>query len=333
MSSEIEGATGEACVQETRSPGASLQQARERHGWSVAEVAEKLHLTESAVCSLEAERYDELPGATFVRGYIRTYAKLVGLDQDALVKQYSQGVQPIEVEPIRALPDLGRRVARSRSRGRLVMALLLLAVLAGLVGGYFWWQDGQQKAQVALQVNEEVAFSQVEIERVDGTLYIQSLDDLDARTAELEVAEISLDFLQLPLMATGQAAEANAVEPESDASSSIDGLDAELVAATEGSEGATAPDTDTVDSSGAAVTAKHRLELSFTAECWIRITDGTGTEVASGLYQAGQVVQLSGETPFELHLGNAGGVQLRFNEQPVDISSSIRGNVARIKLG
>lgn len=331
MSSEIEGAAGETCVQEIRSPGASLQQARERHGWSVAEVAEKLHLTESAVCSLEAERYDELPGATFVRGYIRTYAKLVGLDQDALAKQYSQGVQPIEIEPIRALPDLGRRVARSRSRGRLVMALLLLAVLAGLVGGYFWWQDGQQQAQVALQTNEEVAFSQVEIERVDGTLYIQSLDDLDARTAELEVAEISLDFLQLPLMATGQAAEANAAEPEIDASSSIDGLDTGLVAASEGSEGATAP--DTADSSEVAVTAKHRLELSFTAECWIRITDGTGNEVASGLYQAGQVVQLSGETPFELHLGNAGGVQLRFNEQLVDISSSIRGNVARIKLG
>ena len=108
-----------------RLPGATFKQAREKLGWSVAEVAEKLHLTEFAVNSLEADRYEALPGVTFVRGYIRSYAKLVGQDPDALAGLY---IHTGQAEPIRALPDLGRAVAHRRSRGRPVMALLLLVL-------------------------------------------------------------------------------------------------------------------------------------------------------------------------------------------------------------
>ena len=313
--SEMEPVAGEAAGQADL-PGAILKQARESLGWSVADLAGKLHLTETAVHSLEADRYDDLPGVTFVRGYIRSYAKMVGLEPDVLARQYAQTAK---TEPVRALPDLGRTVARSRSRGRLVMALLLLLVLGGLVAGYVWWQDEQMR-HAGSQEPEEIAFSQVEIERADGTLFIQSLDQLDAYTADLEVAEISLDSLPpaLPQEQAGEAEEAAAVATESQDSDAV----ADVVADSDESAGTEAP-----------ATGRHQLELTFSAECWIRITDGSGQEVASGLRKAGEVLELSGDTPFELHLGNASGVQLRFNGQPVDIHSSIRGNVARIKLG
>lgn len=307
--SEIQ-AVAEEAAEAAGQPGATLKQAREGLGWSVEEVALKLHLTQSAVQSLEADRYDDLPGVTFVRGYIRAYAKLVGLDQDALAKQYTQTAVSA---PVRALPDLGRTVARSRTRGRFAMAVLLVLVLVVLVAGYFWWQDEQSRhADVA--GSEEIAFSQVEIERADGTLHIQSLDELDAYTADLEVAEISLDSLQPP--ATGEA-EATA----------------ETAAADDQAEGAPAATADSGAEASQPIAGKHQLELTFTDECWIRVTDSAGVELASGLHQAGEVLHLTGETPIELHLGNASGVQLRFNGQPVDIHSSIRGNVARIKLG
>lgn len=306
-------------------PGAALKQAREAQGWSVAEVASQLHLTESAVQSLEADRYADLPGVTFVRGYIRAYAKLAGLDPDVLARQYSQTTI---TEPVRALPDLGRSVARSRSRGRLFVTLLLMVVLGVLVAGYFWWEDEQGRQAVQLGAEDGVAFNQVEIERVDGTLYIQSLDELDAYTADLEVAEIGLDSLQQPADEDAASAEsAESAEDDALAGAAVE-VDETAVASTEAADGADAD--GTADALAATI---HRLELTFTDECWIRITDGTGSEVASGLRKAGETLQLSGTTPFELHLGNASGVQLRFNGQPVDIHSSIRGNVARIKLG
>lgn len=299
---------------DTSLPGAALKQARESLGWSVEDVAAKLHLTQSAVQSLEADRYGELPGATFVRGYIRAYAKLVGLDQDVLAKQYTETTTISD--PVRALPDLGRTVARRRGRGRFVMALLLLVVLAILVAGYFWWQDEQSRTASVTASSEEIAFSQVEIERADGTLHIQSLDELDAYTADLDVAEISLDSLQTAPVEDEEGPaqeEAAADSPVADTS--------EVVAATD--------EPETTE----AVSGQHQLVLTFTDECWIRITDSSGQELASGLHQAGEVLRLSGDSPFELHLGNAGGVQLSFNGQPVDFHSSIRGNVARIKLG
>lgn len=308
-------------------PGALLRRAREDRGWSVAEVAGKLHLTESAIVNLETDHYDELPGVTFVRGYIRSYAKLVELDPGTLAGLYSQTGK---TDPVRALPDLGRTVARSRSRGRLLMAVLLILVLVVLAAGYIWWQDGQGQSDEATEAGD-VAFSQVEIERADGTLFIQSLDQLDAYTAELEVAEISLDSLPKPDVASediesvvGQAAEAPAEDIANAEAGTDEALETEQIANAQNNDG---------ELPEVAADGLHQLQLTFTDECWIRITDGSGKEVAGGLRKAGEVLELSGETPFELHLGNASGVQLRFNGQPVDIHSNIRGNVARIKLG
>mgnify|MGYP002735204176 CR=1 FL=1 len=299
-------------------PGARLRQAREAMGLTVGEIAGKLYLTESAVCSLEADRYDELPGTTFVRGYIRTYAKLVNLDADTLAGQFSQTTQAEQALTFKPLPDLGRSVARRRSRGRLGMALLLLLVLIALVGGYAWWQDGREEATLQ-EPGDKLAFSQVEIERVDGTLHIQSLDELDAYTADLEVAEISLDSL----VADSGTSDEEAAAEENAAQDADSDTSTETTAASDDEEVAEAEQ----------AVAEHQLELVFSQECWIRITDGSGKQLASGLHQAGEVLQLSGDTPFELHIGNAGGVELRYNGQAVDFHSSIRGNVARLKLG
>lgn len=71
-------------------PGETLRQARESNGWSLAEVALKLNLTVNSLTNLEAGAFDKLPGHTFARGYIRAYAKLLGMDQTALVQQFDQ---------------------------------------------------------------------------------------------------------------------------------------------------------------------------------------------------------------------------------------------------
>ncbi|MFB1011738.1 MAG: DUF4115 domain-containing protein [Thiopseudomonas sp.] len=286
-------------------PGAMLREARLERDLTVAAVAGHLHLTESAVNSLEADRYQDLPGVTFVRGYMRSYAKLVGLDPDQVAASYTQ---TIKSDPVRALPDLGRTAARSRSRGKLVMAILLAAAVAGLSAAYLWWQE-EQGGQL-LPSAAAPALNQVEVERVDGSLYIQSLDQLDAETAELEVAEITLDALQAMPDEETPVVEEEQAGPAGE----------ETVA-------------EQADEESEADTGKHRLELAFAEECWIRVTDADGNPLASGLQQAGTRLKLSGDSPFELHLGNASSIQLRFNGKPVDISSSIKGNVARIKLG
>jgi cytoskeleton protein RodZ len=72
--------SGEASI------GKLLSQARQVKGLTTAEVADKLKLTSRQIEALEAEEYDKLPAAVFVRGFIRNYARLVGLDADRLIE-------------------------------------------------------------------------------------------------------------------------------------------------------------------------------------------------------------------------------------------------------
>lgn len=74
---------------EQGSPGALLRAGREKAGLSVEQVAEKLHLLQSVVNSLEKDCYDRIRGDTFVRGYMRNYARLVGIDGDEVVGRYN----------------------------------------------------------------------------------------------------------------------------------------------------------------------------------------------------------------------------------------------------
>ena len=66
-------------------PGAALQAARLARQLSVAQVADRLKLSAAVVAALEANEWDRLPAPVFVRGYIRAYARLMALDDEALL--------------------------------------------------------------------------------------------------------------------------------------------------------------------------------------------------------------------------------------------------------
>ena len=71
-------------------PGESLVRAREQLGLSAEQVATELRLSPQQVQAIEQSDFSKLPSAVFTRGYIRTYARLVNLDGDELVRQYDR---------------------------------------------------------------------------------------------------------------------------------------------------------------------------------------------------------------------------------------------------
>src|SRR3954471_17432291 len=77
------------------SPGAMLAAAREELNLSVSDVARHLKLSPAQVEALEAGAYERLPGPVFVRGFLRNYAKLLGIDPQPLLRSIdSQSAQP-----------------------------------------------------------------------------------------------------------------------------------------------------------------------------------------------------------------------------------------------
>ena len=69
--------------------GQALREAREAQGLSVEEVAKAMKLSNSTIRRLESEDWEGMQAPVYVRGYIRSYAHLVGLDEDALLSLYN----------------------------------------------------------------------------------------------------------------------------------------------------------------------------------------------------------------------------------------------------
>ena len=124
-------ATGEG-MPSPASVGAMLAVARKNLGLSVFEVSDRLHLTEHYVRAIEADDYTKLPGEVFVKGYLKSYALLVGLDPEQIRGAYRGPAAPVRAmsEPVRQQP------ARFSQNWFL---LLLLFILAGVIGSVGWW--------------------------------------------------------------------------------------------------------------------------------------------------------------------------------------------------
>lgn len=74
----------------THSPGEMLAQSREAQTLSRLQVSEKLGLTETAIRDIELCRFDKFPSGIYVRGYIRNYCRLLGMNADEVLASYDE---------------------------------------------------------------------------------------------------------------------------------------------------------------------------------------------------------------------------------------------------
>jgi len=114
--------------------GETLRQARMRQRLDIADVEERTKIRAKYLRALENEEFGMLPGPTFVKTFLRTYAEALGLDPQRLVEDYRTGYESAEeVEQVQSLGPPG--VGRDRRRGgpRLGGGSLVLLVAVGIV--------------------------------------------------------------------------------------------------------------------------------------------------------------------------------------------------------
>ncbi|EJM26190.1 RodZ domain-containing protein [Pseudomonas sp. GM25] len=333
-------------------PGETLRQARESNGWSLAEVALKLNLTVTSLSNLEAGAFDKLPGHTFARGYIRAYAKLLGMDQTVLVQQFDQSTgTDSQGSNVHALGRIEEPVRVSHTILRIVSLLLLIAVIGG---GFVWWQD-----QTSLRTKDLIGLApeHVEVEGADGTTQIHPLDEPEDQAVAEGEAEGST-ALALPQSET--AAESTGAETEAAAPATAPVAPAPAapvatpaapahtpapVVAAPANPAPAAPATPAPTVTAPAVAApaptapvtpaagQGQVQVQFIADCWTQVTDGSGKVLYSGLKRKGDSLSVVGKPPFAVRLGVARGAQVSYNGQPVDVAPFTSGETARLKLG
>ncbi|WP_420170573.1 RodZ domain-containing protein [Pseudomonas alloputida] len=335
----------EVAVAPGQNPGELLRLAREKRDWSQAEVARKLNLTVSSLNHVETGAFDKLPGHTFARGYIRAYAKLMDLDQAALVDAFDRYTGThAKGSDVHSLGRIEEPVRLSHNILRGVSLLLLVAVVGG---GFFWWQDqgslrGKELAKIALE--------HVEVESADGTTQIHPLDEPEDQAVSAgqqpESAPLALEqgaaeqpaaAEQAPVSSEAVIATAPAPAQQAPVQPAPAASPAPVtppVQATAAPAPAPAPAPAVAAVEPAAVPAgSAKVAIQFTADCWTQVSDGNGKVLFSAIKRKGDNLELTGKPPFAVRLGFARGAQVSYNGQAVDVAPFTSGETARLKLG
>ena len=331
-----------------RNPGETLRQARESRNWSLPDVALRLNLTATSLGYVEAGDFDKLPGHTFARGYIRAYAKLMDLDQAALVNEFDQytGTDG-KGSNVHALGRIEEPVRLSHNILRIVSLLLLIALIGG---GFVWWQD-----QATLRGKEptSLGMEHVEVESADGTTQIHPLDEPEDQTVtdaqSASTAPLPLNNTEPATAAPSTPTSASTAAPTTaaPATGTTATAPAHGAAATPAAPAHTVPTPSATSAASVPAPAQTpaateaapvpagfgQVHITFNADCWFQITDGNGKVLTSGLKRSGDSVDVSGKPPLAVRLGVARAAQVSYNGQPVDVAPFTSGQTARMKLG
>jgi hypothetical protein len=116
--------------------GSSLREARTRQGFDFTEMEFRTKVRAKYLRALEAEQFDQLPGHTYIKGFLRTYAESLGMDGQLYVDEYnSRYVAGEEERPLRArrVPTQSRRPRQHRESRLVVIAVTAMILLTALV--------------------------------------------------------------------------------------------------------------------------------------------------------------------------------------------------------
>ena len=152
------------------SPGQILKTMREEKGLSHARVAQALHMTAHYVNALESNQFDKLPGKTFVKGYFKAYAKLLGADIEHITTCYDQYMAKLEETEISEANVIRARRAYDQNLRWMICAALIIIVVIGVS----WWlaiSDDSQASVNSANGNEQLAEIRTEINVSDTAMF------------------------------------------------------------------------------------------------------------------------------------------------------------------
>ena len=278
------------------SVGQQLRAGRERAGLSVDDAARALKLSNRQVESLEQDDWASLPGKTMIRGFVRNYARLVGLDGRELMSALEGMAMPkspvlrgAEGTPV-SMPKEGKSDRKDVLRvlaGLLVLALALVA--------YFFlpadmWQSTVQAIKDASQSNEAV------VDTVADTPPV-------GPETPAPVAQVESVTPEQPVVVPEPASVSEPVIQRTE------GLAAEV-----------------------QTPVTNVLKFGFTQPSWVEVRDRNGQIIFSQKNPAGSQRDVQGQPPFSLVIGNAAHVTLHYKGNAVDLSKRSKDDVARLTI-
>ena len=298
-------------------PGGLLQEAREKLGLSQKEVATQLNLQVDILEAVEKGDNEKLPASTYVRGYIRSYAKIVKLDGDALICLYEDDASA----PPEIIPDI-KNHSQVSSADKPVKAVTYFITFALALLLIAWLQSNYV-------IDKKITPTET---TMDNTLekYQENSPPVQKKIQQESNNNILQPALSPPAPGLVIEQQNNSEEisenvinnPELPDTLTIGPLPDET-------------DMDNIQEEGLdkLPTSEDTVYLKLNRDSWVEVYDSGHNTLYKQLAKSGEELTLSGIGPFSVLLGYAPGVEVKFNGESFDPEPYTNAGIARFKLG
>ena len=303
------------------SPGQLLRAAREARGLTQPEVASRLNLRVSLVRDIEEDRFDQRTASTFTRGYLKTYAKLVGASEERVVAAYEQlGLTEVKYAEMHSFSGRNR-LETNENRMRIGGWLLCIALAAGVL---YWIMGRPAEKPAVVKMDEQTLFDTASSAGVASEPTVT--ERLPAAQPAAPVVSAAATSVVSPATAVTQ--DATVVAASATVTTPVTASAAVVAPAPTASASAD----NVTAAAGVAEADKNALVISYSGPCWLEVTDARGKKVVSATRRAGQRDVLTGKAPFRLNIGAPKYVAISFLGEAVDMSRFPVGRPARFEL-
>lgn len=321
-----------------QNPGEILRAAREKAGYSLSDISAQTKINERQLEAIESGDVGRLPPETFAKAFIKSYCKALKMDPAPVIMSFGFSEASAQVKATRSgqaesgrseplepkMPNSSKRLStlnfdRKTGKKSLSYGIVLAAVVVMAVFYIPVFMSSQttevgdaeviepNEAPVATAPGSESAVS------ADGSLPL----GLEAPAAAGDTAVFPA--LQQPAEPVGESAPPATAAPNATGAASTT---------------AAAPVADAAAPAAAplAPNVESVLRFNFQEQSWVTVRDANDKVLISQLNDGGSNLEVKGQAPFKLIVGNAKAVSVSSNGKSVDLTSSIRGEVARITV-
>ena len=318
----------------TLGPGKRLKEVRIARNLGIEDVATRLRLHVRTIKSIEADDYVALPAPTFVRGYLRGYARLLDLPCGPIVESYSRN----DFAPPPLVPNISKReeIKSTDFPVRLVTYAIAGALIIFVA---IWWQNQQSSL---VRRDAETAFAPLTTDGPTESPDVAIAEPLQDATPEPDGED---GVITQSADETGEMG----VTPDSSFAgtddnvrdTSVDTLppDTEVGSEVEPVElSSSNSEPGAVDEGAVAVEAVatepgvNHLKMEFSDESWVEIYGKNEKKLFYNLAKPGSIIDISEPGPFRVLLGFAQGVKVEFNGTSFDVSQHTTAGIARFSL-
>ncbi|GIC76403.1 RodZ domain-containing protein [Moritella sp. F3] len=296
--------------------GQILRDARIALDISVQQVSDNINLKKSVINNIEESVIDKDISQTFMRGYIRCYARYLNIAEDDVLCAYDS--QNAACEDKAELQSFSRRTKLEANDNRLM--LVSYGIIGFMLIVFLIW--GLRGNDIEIVVPESNATPVVELAVVPEI--VVTAPEIALENDEVTNEDMANDEVIPAITAPEQTATTTIASPSA--------VQAQTIAVKQPAVAPVASNTVTKVVDTKSVVIEPSLVLTFAGDCWIQIKDSNGKTLSTGVRKAGQTIELQGLAPLSIKLGAPEQVTLSYAGDPVDLSTFKQGRLAKFKL-